>query len=105
MNNVANDGQQTQIYRALSAIFKDRTALAGFIKLGVIESILKGMEKYTKISIQTSGLQLLATVLFNSDGLELAKKTGLKEKLMKACSENSGDAVVTHLLNEVTKRL
>ena len=105
MNNVENDVQQSQIYRSLSGIFKDRTALAGFIQLGVIASILKGMEKYDKISIQTSGLQLLATVVLNSDGLELAKTSGLKEKLTKVCSSNSTDPVVTHLLNEVTKRL
>ena len=105
MNNVENDVQQSQIYRSLSGIFKDRTALAGFIQLGVIASILKGMEKYDKISIQTSGLQLLATVVLNSDGLELAKTSGLKEKLTKVCSSNLADPVVTHLLNEVTKRL
>lgn len=105
MNNVENDVQQIQIYRSLSGIFKDKTALAGFIKLGVMDSILKGMEKYDKISIQTSGLQLLAIVVLNSDGLELAKTSGLKEKLTKVCGPNSSDPVVTHLLNEVTKRL
>lgn len=106
MNNIETDTQQMQIYRALSSIFKDRSALAGFIQLGVIDSILQGIEKFNKKSMQTSALQLLSTVVSTNDGLELAKKNkDLKEKLTKACSENASDNVVSHLLNEVTKNL
>ena len=94
------------IYRALTGIFADKVALVGLVNFGVIQSIVKGMKKYQKISIQTSGLQLLSTVLSTNEGLEKAKsETSLKNDLNEACKDFAADAVVTHLLNEVLNKL
>jgi len=105
MNNAENDTQQLHIYRALTSIFNDRLALSGLIKLGVIDSIIRGMKRFTKISIHTSGLQLLSTVVNNKEGLEAAKSGDLKTKIVDACNAHDGDDVVTHLMKEVVSKL
>ncbi|XP_066931717.1 uncharacterized protein [Clytia hemisphaerica] len=109
MSNAENNMQQMHIYRALTGIFADKVALAGLVNFGVIQSIVKGMKKYQKISIQTSALQLLITILSTNEGLEKAKsETSLKSDLNEACKDFASDAsddVVSHLLNEVLNKL
>jgi len=106
MNNAENNMQQMHIYRALTGIFADKVALAGLVNFGVIQTIVKGMKKYQKISIQTSGLQLLITILSTNEGLEKAKsETSLKNDLTEACKDFASDDVVSHLLNEVLNKL
>lgn len=105
MNNAENEIQQLHIYRALTAIFVERVALIGLVQFGVIDAIIKGMKKFTKISIQTSALQLLSSAIAIKEGLEAAKTSNVKQAVIDACKEHSGDAVVTHLMNEVIKNL
>lgn len=105
MKTAENEIQQLHIYRALTAIFVEKVALVGLIEFGVLDAILRGMKKFTKISIQTSGLQLLATAVSVQEGLVAAKKCNLKDEVVAACKQHENDQIVSHLIKQVINKL
>lgn len=105
MNKADNETQQLHIYRALTAIFKEKVALKELLKFGVVEAILTGMTKFSKKSVQTSGLQLLQQIIALDEGLKLVKSANIKDKVNEATKEHASDAVVQHLVNEIVTKL
>ena len=105
MNKAENETQQLHIYRALTAVLQEKSALIDLIQFGVINAILRGMKKFSKKSIQTSGLQLLQTVISVEQGIEAAKSANVKDVITDSCKAHAGDAVVEHLVNDVITKL
>lgn len=105
MNKAQTATQQMHIFRALTAIFAERSAIVGFIKFGVIESILNGMKRFKKNNIHTSGLQLLTTLVSVTEGVAHAQGMGQMMNLEEVCKDNIKDPVTSHLINEVASKL
>ena len=101
MFTAPDETHQLSIFRAISSIFKIKEAIPELIRLNVVQAIAEGLKKFTKKSVQTSGLQLLTQALQSAEGIEAAKKGQIAKVVEDSIKQNENDAVVKHFGSDI----